>query len=296
MERAGEDAGNTADQKIVMRHPDWIKVHWKDTHETKKILRSHGVSTVCEEARCPNQGRCFSKGVATFMILGDTCTRTCAFCAVRSGRPLPPANDEPDRVAEAARSLGLSHVVITSVTRDDLSDGGAVWFAETVTALKRAGRNITVEVLTPDFRGVDGSLRVVLDSSPDVFNHNVETVPRLYESVRPQADYRRSLNLLRSAKSLFPAIMTKSGIMIGLGETGAEIESVMVDLRDVGCDLLTIGQYLQPSKENIPVVEYIRPEVFNRYERMARNMGFRAVASAPLTRSSMDAGELFGYV
>lgn len=276
-----------------MRHPDWIKVKTTGTHKTRKILRSHGVSTVCEEAKCPNQGKCFSNNTTTFMILGDICTRNCSFCAVKSGSPLPLKCDEPDRVADAALSLGLEYVVITSVTRDDLPDGGAGLFAMTVKALKKRNVDLRVEVLTPDFKGDIESLKTVLDARPDVFNHNIETVPGLYPVVRPEADYATSLNILKTAKLLYPDVMTKSGIMIGLGENEDEVFSCMRDLRDCGCDLLTIGQYLQPRRENLPVTEYIKPEVFDYYRARGLQVGFRGVASSPLVRSSMNAGEMF---
>ncbi len=276
-----------------MRHPEWIKVPLTGTHETKKILRHHGVSTVCEEARCPNQGICFSQGTATFMILGDRCTRNCSFCAVESSKPLPLDPSEPERVAEAASALGLKFVVITSVTRDDLPDGGAGQFARTIETVRRKITAIKIEVLTPDFKGDTKALRTVLDAGPDVFNHNVETVPRLYSKVRPMADYQTSVNVIKSAKSLCPEIRTKSGIMLGLGETESEVLEVMQDLRDADCDFLTIGQYLQPGRTNIPVVEYINPEVFEMYRVRGIEMGFRAVASSPLTRSSMYAADMY---
>lgn len=276
-----------------MRHPEWLKVKLTGTHETKKILRRHGVSTVCEEAMCPNQGRCFTQSKATFMILGDRCTRKCSFCAVESAGPLQPDPDEPEKVAGAAKELGLKFIVITSVTRDDLPDGGAGQFARTINAARKTNSSIKIEVLTPDFKGDAGALKIVLDARPDVFNHNIETVPRLYPAVRPQADYPLSINVLKTAKELAPCIKTKSGIMIGFGETEAEVLEVMKDLRAADCDFLTIGQYLQPRRTNIPVVEYINPEVFEMYRVRGLEMGFRAVASSPLTRSSMDAGEMY---
>ena len=276
-----------------MRHPEWIKVKSTGTHATKKILRHHGVSTVCEEARCPNQGKCFSHRTATFMILGYRCTRNCAFCAVESSIPLPVDPDEPEKVAEAALSLGLKFVVITSVTRDDLPDGGAGHFANTVRAVRKKGPLMKIEILTPDFRGDQASLKTALDAGPDVFNHNVETVPRLYSTVRQMADYQTSINVLKTAKKLYPGIKTKSGIMLGLGENESEVLSVMKDLRNAGCEFLTIGQYLQPGRNNIPVAEYIRPEIFEQYRKKALKMGFTAVASSPLTRSSMNAEAIF---
>jgi lipoic acid synthetase len=276
-----------------MRHPEWLKVKISGTHETKKILRHHSVFTVCEEARCPNQGSCFSAGTATFMILGDRCTRNCTFCAVDHGEPYSPEAGEPGRVAEASRALGLKFVVITSVSRDDLPDKGAGQFAATVRALREQGTDIKIEVLTPDFQGDMQALRKVLNARPDVFNHNVETVPRLYPLVRPGAEYRTSLKMLKSAKTLCPDMNTKSGIMVGLGEKKQEVYPVMKDLREAGCDFLTIGQYLQPRKENLPVVEYIHPRDFEQYRKRGLEMGFLAVASSPLTRSSMNAEEMF---
>lgn len=277
-----------------MRLPDWIRTKsLSGLHTTKHMLRSRGLSTVCEEARCPNIGMCFSKPTATFMILGSRCTRNCGFCSVESASPQPPDDNEPERVALAAHDMGLTYVVITSVTRDDLPDGGALHFSKTVRAVRNSLPDAGIEVLTPDFKGDISALSAVLDSAPDVFNHNVETVPRLYPLVRPQADYGRSLRVLRNAGEIAPLIRTKSGIMVGLGETDAEIVSVLKDLRAAGCGYLTIGQYLRPSKKNLPVVEYVMPAVFERYGEVARSLGFRAVASAPLVRSSMNAEEMF---
>ncbi len=276
-----------------MRHPEWIKVQSTGAHETKKILRQHGLSSVCEEARCPNQGRCFSRSTAAFMILGDRCTRNCSFCAVDSLKPLPPDPGEPARVADAVSALGLKFVVITSVSRDDLPDGGAGHFAATVEAIRRIRDSIRIEVLTPDFRGDAAALRTVLRAGPDVFNHNVETVPSLYPKVRAMADYSTSINILKTAKAFYPEIRTKSGMMLGLGENRTEVLSVMKDLREAECDFLTIGQYLRPRRDNIPVAEYITPEVFEQYRVTALEMGFRAVAASPLTRSSMDASLMF---
>lgn len=281
---------------MVMRHPEWIKVPMSGMHRTKKILRDHGVSTVCEEARCPNQGKCFSRDVATFMILGDRCTRNCSFCAVESVIPYPPDSDEPEKVADAAHALGLRFVVVTSVTRDDLSDGGAAQFAATIYSLRRKIKGIKIEVLTPDFRGDAASLKTVLDAGPDVYNHNLETVPRLYAEIRQMADYSISLNVLKSSKTFHPEIRTKSGIMLGLGEKGAEVISLMEDLRSVNCDFLTIGQYLRPGRDNPAVVEYVRPEIFEQYKKIGLEMGFKAVASSPLTRSSMNADEMYNEI
>ncbi len=249
--------------------------------------------TICESALCPNQGECFSKRTATFLILGDVCTRNCTFCAVKKGFPLPVDEDEPANLAEAVKQMGLRHVVITSVTRDDLPDGGAIHFAKVVTGLKERIREITVEVLIPDFQGSPEAMQMVVDAHPDVINHNMETIYRLYSEVRPLADYRRSLGLFRKIKEFDPRIITKSGFMVGLGETQEELLEAMKDLRQAGCDLLTIGQYLQPSPQHHPVVQYIHPDEFKEYDRLGREMGFVAVASAPLVRSSFRAWELF---
>ena len=277
-----------------MRLPEWIKTgNIIGDHGTKQVLRAHGVSTVCEEARCPNRGHCFSKPTATFMILGDSCTRNCGFCSVDSSRPALPDPDEPERVALASKEMGLRYVVITSVTRDDLPDGGAGQFAETVRMVRRHLPEAGIEVLTPDFLGDSDAVKTVVDARPDVFNHNVETVPRLYSRVRPQADYRRSIGVLAAASREAPSMRTKSGLMVGLGESFEEVVSVMKDLRAAGCSMLTLGQYLRPRKENLPVVEYVRPEVFDRYREAALELGFSFVASSPLVRSSMNAEEMY---
>ncbi|MBI5102191.1 MAG: lipoyl synthase [Nitrospirae bacterium] len=280
-----------------MRLPAWIRgQNLTGSHQTKNLIRRHGLSTVCEEARCPNRGRCFSKPTATFMILGRSCTRNCGFCSVESLPPGPPDPYEPQRVADAARELGLKYVVVTSVTRDDLPDGGAAHFAMTVRALRQRLPDAKVEVLTPDFLGSSPALRTVLESSPDVFNHNMETVRRLYKTVRPGADYDRSLMLLRRAKQTAPSITTKSGFMLGLGEAPEEIYELMGDLRLSGCDILTIGQYLRPTRKNLPVVEYPDPGVFEGLRIKALDMGFIHAASGPLVRSSMNAEEMYGHV
>jgi lipoic acid synthetase len=278
-----------------MRLPDWIKVKHNQSrlHGMKSVLREFGLSTVCEEARCPNKAECFARPTATFMILGSRCSRGCGFCAVESAPPEPLDREEPLRVALAAKRMGLRYVVITSVTRDDLPDGGAGHFVETVEAVREHLPQAKVEVLTPDFRGDREALERVLASRPDVFNHNVETVPRLYPVVRPQADYRRSLGLLRAAGELSTGISTKSGLMLGLGEGHDEVLDVLRDLRDAGCSFVTIGQYLRPSKANLPVREYVAPEAFKRLREEAMQMGFRHVASAPLVRSSMNAEEMY---
>lgn len=277
-----------------MRLPEWIRArNLKGLHYAKQILRRHGLYTVCEEARCPNMGECFSRPTATFMILGSKCTRNCSFCSVESSTPGPLDLEEPERVVMAAKEMGLRYIVITSVTRDDLSDGGAGHFAKTVYAVRRYLPDAKVEVLTPDFKGDVSALKIVLNSRPNVYNHNVETVPRLYPIVRPQADYWRSLNILQYAKKIAPEINTKSGLMLGLGETLDEVINVLRDLRSAGCDIVTIGQYLRPSKLNLPVVEYIRPEMFERLRLKALGMGFKYVASGPLVRSSMNAEEMY---
>ena len=262
----------------------------------KGQLRELGLHTVCESARCPNIGECFKKPTATFMILGGVCTRRCRFCAVGKGAPEAVDPLEPGNVAEAAKRLKLTHVVITSVTRDDLPDGGAGQFAAVIRALRAEVPGVAIEVLTPDFGGSVEQLRTVLDAGPDIFSHNVETVPRLYSTVRPQAVYSRSVEVLRAAKEIAPGIYTKSGLMAGFGETEEEVVSVMRDLRGAGCDLLTIGQYLRPTKENIEVAEYVTPEVFEKYAEAARAMGFLSVASAPFVRSSYNAEEFMGSI
>jgi len=280
-----------------MRLPDWIRTkNLAESHNTRHLLRRYKLTSVCEEARCPNRAECFSKPTATFMILGSSCTRNCGFCSVTSSVPQPVDDHEPENIALAAEELRLKYVVITSVTRDDLPDGGAGQFAKTVYALRKRIPGIKIEVLTPDFQGMESSLKIVLESGPDVFNHNMETVPRLYSSVRPEADYERSLYVLENAKNITPDVFTKSGFMLGLGETRDEITTSLKDLRKVGCDFVTIGQYLRPAKKNLPVVEYLLPEVFEKLKIEALRMGFRYAASGPMVRSSMNAEEMFGNV
>lgn len=277
-----------------MRLPEWIKTRSQiGLHDTKHLLRRHGLSTVCEDARCPNRDECFSKPTATFLILGPHCTRNCGFCSVTSGTPHAVDAHEPGQVAEAAAEMNLRYVVITSVTRDDLPDGGADQFAKTICAVRRRLPQARIEVLTPDFKGDINALKIVLDAQPDVFNHNVETVQRLYPVVRQQADYWRSLSVLRSAKEISPALAVKSGFMLGLGETMNEAIQLLADLQESRCDLLTIGQYLRPTKKNLPVVKYILPQAFDELKEMALRIGFRYVASGPLIRSSMNAEEMF---
>ena len=260
----------------------------------RALLRRHGLNTVCQGALCPNQGECFVQGTATFLLLGRTCTRNCTFCAIPSeDRPPAPDPQEPERVALAAAELELKHAVITSVTRDDLEDGGASHFAETVKALKRNDPRVIVEILIPDFQGSLSALQTVVDSDPDIINHNLETVPRLYPEVRPQAVYSRSIDLLKRIKGINPEKITKSGLMLGLGEEKEEVLQVMADLRTVSCDLLTLGQYLQPSGRHHRVARYVQPEEFEALRQEGEKMGFKAVFSAPLVRSSFHAAEVF---
>ena len=257
----------------------------------KSILRKRNLHTVCESARCPNIGECFSKPTATFLILGDVCTRTCVFCSVdKKARPLAVDPEEPMNIALTAKELNLKHVVVTSVTRDDLPDGGAGQFALTIKAIRDNISRILIEVLTPDFRGDEGALAVVLEARPDIFNHNLETVPSLYSLVRPQADYLRSLAVLERSKAA--GLITKSGIMVGLGETPSEVREVLKDLKAAGCDAVTIGQYLRPTRENLEVREYVEPEVFKEYEEFGRKLGLRHVYSGPFVRSSYNAEKL----
>ncbi len=278
----------------MSRFPAWIRIKVPFSKELKMLehlLSEYRLHTVCEEARCPNRVECFSRGTATFMILGDICTRNCRFCAVKKGRPLPVDEEEPKRVAEVVKILGLRYVVVTSVTRDDLPDGGALQFARVIEEVGRIAPDVKVEVLIPDFTGSLDALKVVIDAGPFVINHNVETVPRLYPNVRPMADYLRSLDVLRNVKKYAPNILTKSGIMVGLGERFDEVISVMKDLREVDCDMLTVGQYLKPTSYALDVVEFVHPEVFEEYRRRGEEMGFKKVFSAPLVRSSYHAEE-----
>jgi lipoic acid synthetase len=272
------------------RLPDWLRKpapHFKAVHELKSELRRLHLHTVCESARCPNLHECFAAGRATFMILGNLCTRGCGFCSVpKSRHPGPLDPEEPAHVARMARAMGLSYVVITSVNRDDLADGGSGHFAETVREVRAALPQARVEVLTPDFQGDVGAVARVIDATPDVFNHNVETVARLYGRVRPQADYRQSLAVLRFAKGRHPDILTKSGAMLGLGETSTEVEELLRDLRDAKVDIVTLGQYLQPTRRNLPVAAYIAPAQFDAYRDFGLSVGFKMIFSGPLVRSS----------
>ena len=276
------------------RLPPWLKRPLPRGNEnffTQDLLRELRLETVCENARCPNRPECYARRTATFMILGNVCTRPCGFCAVPRGHPEPLADDEPERVAEAAHRLGLGHVVITSVTRDDLPDGGADHFYRCILAV-RARTGAAVEVLTPDFRGELRAVDRVLEARPEVYNHNLETVPRLYRKVRGRADYRRSLDLLAHVKRRSPATVTKSGLMLGLGETAEELLEVLADLRAVGCDTLTLGQYLAPTLKHIPVARYLSPAEFDALANLARSLGFKHVASGPFVRSSYHADEM----
>ncbi|MGB6428468.1 MAG: lipoyl synthase [Methyloceanibacter sp.] len=280
----------------MLPKPAWIRVRAPGAHafdQTRAILRRHKLHTVCEEAACPNIGECWGKRHATVMILGDTCTRACAFCNVRTGRPMPPDPSEPERVGNAIAELRLEHVVVTSVDRDDLADGGAGHFAETIAAIRREAPATSIEVLTPDFMRKDGALETVMAARPDVFNHNLETVPSLYPRIRPGAEYRQSLSLLRRAKTFDSSVFTKSGIMLGLGETAAEVLELMDDLRSAEVDFLTIGQYLQPTRKHAAIDRFATPEEFDALRVEGKAKGFLLVAASPLTRSSYHAAEDF---
>lgn len=280
----------------MSKKPDWIRVKAptsKGYQNTKNLINDLKLNTVCEEAACPNIGECWEKKHATVMILGSVCTRSCAFCNVKTGRPDLLDPHEPERLADGVGRLGLEHVVITSVDRDDLDDGGAEHFANCIKAIRKTAPNTSIEILTPDFLKKDGALEIVVAAVPDVYNHNIETVPSLYKSIRPGARYFHSLNLLHNVKKLNPGIFTKSGIMVGLGETTDEILQVMDDLRAASVDFMTIGQYLQPTKNHAPVDRYVTPEEFNYLERVARTKGFLMVSASPLTRSSYHAGDDF---
>ena len=279
---------------LPARAPEWIRerrMRLADLHGIKRVMRTRSLHTVCEEARCPNRGECFSRGTATFLLLGDVCTRSCGFCDIANGRPRPVDSEEPRRVAEAVREMGLKFVVLTSVNRDDLEDGGAAHFAATITALRSLSHPVGIEVLTPDFLGSLEALATVVAAAPDVLNHNVETVERLYPRVRRGARLDRSLRLLAEGKRLAPEMTTKSGLMVGLGETEIEVLGLLERLRGANVDIVTIGQYLRPSRENLPVVEYVHPEVFERYREAGERLGFRHVFSGPFVRSSYRAEE-----
>ena len=281
----------TSDRRL----PPWLRRPRAipgQANSTADLLDELQLNTVCQSAKCPNMNECFSSGTATFLIMGDTCTRTCRFCAVDSREPEPLDLGEPERIASAVKRMGLKHVVVTMVTRDDIPDGGATHIVSVIEAIRRSVPEVAIEVLTSDFGGVATSVDMVAEAHPDVYNHNLETVPRLYSEVRPEADYRRSLQVLERVKESSPDIPTKSGLMLGLGETYDEILDVMRDLRDVDCDMLTLGQYLRPSRDHLPVAEFIEPDVFTRLSRDAYKAGFESVASAPFVRSSYHAHEM----
>lgn len=281
---------------MIKKLPSWINRRLSlnaELYYTLSIIENTGLNTVCQSAHCPNLSECFSKKVATFMILGDTCTRNCAFCAVKHGTAMNVDHAEPEKIAIAVKALELKHVVVTSVTRDDLDDGGSGHFASCIRQVRHQNPAVTIEVLTPDFQGISEAIMRVVNAVPDIYNHNLETVPRLYPAVRAQADYLRSLKLLEKVKSLNNAIYTKSGIMLGLGEKRSEVLAAMRDLRNSGCDLLTIGQYLQPSTSRLQVKKYVKPELFEEYRLAGLAAGFLHVASAPLVRSSYAAADFF---
>lgn len=279
------------------RHPGWLKVPLpagKNYHDVRKLIKQHELHTVCHSAHCPNIGECWGQRTATFMILGDICTRNCRFCAVSSGNPLPVDRNEPKRVARAVKTLSLRYAVVTSVTRDDLPDGGASLFADTIREIRNAVPSCRVEVLIPDFQGSRHALAIVLNASPNILNHNIETVPSLYPLVRPAADYKRSLSVLALAKQ--EGMVTKTGLMLGLGETKDEVVSVLNDLRAVNCDILTLGQYLQPSDQHLPIDRYLSPGEFDQLKQTGEAMGFRHVEAGPLVRSSYHAASGFEQV
>ena len=281
------------------RKPDWIRVKAptsKTYFETRKLVRDNGLHTVCEEAGCPNIGECWAKKHATFMIMGDTCTRACAFCNVATGIPRALDADEPSRVGDAVAQLGLAHVVVTSVDRDDLVDGGAEHFAAVIASIREKSQGTTIEILTPDFMQKEGAIEVVATAKPDVFNHNIETVPRLYPAVRPGSRYFTSLELLHRVKQIDPSIFTKSGMMAGLGESRDEMHQVMDDLRSASVDFLTVGQYLQPTPKHAAIDRFVTPDEFDGLARMARGKGFLMVSASPLTRSSYHAGDDFAQL
>jgi lipoyl synthase len=284
----------------MLRKPEWIRMKVPDSarfQEIKRVLRENNLHTVCEEASCPNIGECFSGGTATFMILGDICTRRCPFCDVAHGKPLPPDINEPANLARTVAQMQLKYVVITSVDRDDLKDGGAQHFVDCIHAVREASPHIKIEILVPDFRGrLDVALHILKNAPPDVMNHNLETVPRLYKQARPGSDYQNSLNLLKMFNEIYPHIPTKSGLMLGLGETNDEILEVMQDLRAHGVTMLTLGQYLQPSAHHLPVMRYVEPATFEKFKQSADAMGFNNAASGPMVRSSYHADLQAGHI
>ena len=277
-----------------IKKPEWLRIGRMDREkiqEVQRLLRKLNLHTVCEESMCPNIGKCFEKKTATFLVMGDICTRNCKFCDIKFGRPEPLDPHEPDHIVEAAKKLGLKHVVVTSVTRDDLPDGGAAHFAKITEKLREYNRNLIIELLIPDLKGREEDIRTVVESKPDIVNHNVEVVPRLFRKVTPQANYERSLKLLKIVKEINPEIYTKSGLMVGLGETKEEVIDLLKDLREAECDILTVGQYLKPPSSNLEIEEFVHPSIFKEYEERAYEMGFQFVASAPFVRSSFNAEE-----
>ncbi len=279
--------------ELPQRKPEWLRVRLPGGEgyaRVKNLMRSHGLHTVCEEAMCPNIGECWGKGTATFLLMGDTCTRSCGFCHIKTGRPPKLDEDEPRRVAESVAVLNLSHCVLTSVNRDELPNGGAHIFANTIREIRKLRPGCTIEVLIPDFKGDRAALQEVMNAQPEILNHNTETVPRLYRTVRPQANYERTLRVLSGAKELDPAAITKTGIMVGLGETRDEILKVMEDWRAHDVDIVTIGQYLRPTPLHLPIYRYVHPDEFAEYKEMGRQLGFKWVESGPLVRSSYHAG------
>ena len=293
--RRASDMGVSAEPlPFKHRRPPWLKVQapWGDNYDrVRRLMRNEGLHTVCEEARCPNIGECWGAGTATFLIMGDTCTRSCGFCAIKTGRPEHLDVFEPERVARSIERMDLTHAVITSVNRDELPDGGAAIFARSITRSRSLTPGCSIEVLSPDFRGDRAALEVVMDAAPEILNHNLETVPRLYREVRPQAIYRRSLDILRWAKEMDPTVLTKTGIMVGLGETEDEIDALMADLADIDVDILTVGQYLRPSEAHLPIQRYYTPNEFDAIRDRGLALGLRWVESGPLVRSSYRAEE-----
>ena len=282
-----------------LRKPEWLRIklgNYKNSDYVEKTLKEFNLNSVCEEANCPNRAECFSNKTATFMILGSNCSRNCRFCDVTFGNMTPVDKNEPKNLALATKKLGLKHVVVTSVTRDDLDDGGAYQFVEVINEIRNENDNTSIEVLIPDLQGNVEALKTIVDVKPEIINHNVETIKRLYKEVRPSAIYERSLEVLDNVKKLDPSVYTKSGIMVGLGEKKDEVIKVMKDLREVNCDFLTIGQYLQPSKDHYPVKEYIHPTLFEEYKKIGLELGFVDVASAPLVRSSYNALDMFNKI
>lgn len=278
--------------ELPKRKPEWLKVRLpggEGFNRVKNLMRRHGLNTVCEEARCPNIGECWGRGTATFLLMGDICTRSCGFCHIKTGRPAKLDEDEPRRVAESVLALNLNHCVLTSVNRDELPNGGAHIFANTIREIRKRLPHCTIEVLIPDFKGDRAALQEVMDAQPEILNHNTETVPRLYRTVRPQANYRQTLNVLSGAKELDPEAVTKTGLMVGLGETREEVLAVMHDLREHAVDILTIGQYLRPSPLHLPVYRYVHPAEFQEFHEIGLELGFRWVESGPLVRSSYHA-------